>query len=240
MTSPAEESFSYCQDFVRRRDEDRWLAAHYAPPAQRGGLYALYALQFEIERIPSLVSEAPLGEIRLQWWREAIAELGAGKARAHPAAQAANASALADAATRAAFDAAIDARARLLYVEPFSSCDDLAAFLSRADAFVAVLAARRLAPALPDAIEKALADAALANALARYGRALAPSLAAEISARAEDLHRRAAPVLRAMPSAAMPAAAHLALTARYLRRGRGPTPLGRRLRIFAAVATGRI
>jgi phytoene synthase len=235
-----QENFDYCSNLVRRRDEDRWIAAHYAPPSERAALAALYALHFEIERVPSLVSEAPLGEIRLQWWREALDEIGEGRPRAHPAVQAAHALEIADARARQAFNEAIDARARLFYGEPFASVEDLAAFLLRADAFVAPIAARRLTANLSHADEYAVEEAALANALARYGRALAPALVGDIFARAEELHRRAAPVLRAMPANAMPAFAHFSLTRTYLRRDRGPSPIGRRLRVFAAVASGRI
>ena len=35
-------------------------------------LAALYSFREELRRIPGLVSEPPLGEIRLQWWRDAI------------------------------------------------------------------------------------------------------------------------------------------------------------------------
>lgn len=241
MNSAEEEGFAYCGEFIRRRDEDRWLAAHYAPPAERDRLYALYALHLEIERIPGLVSEPPLGEIRLQWWREAIEETATGKTpRAHPAIGAARAGEILDAPTCEAFGTAIDARARLLYGEPFTSCDELTEFLLRADAFLAVLAARRLAPSMSDDQERALERAGLANALARRGLVLAPALRNEIRDRVENLHREAAPLLRTLPPRAMPAAAHFALTRRYLFSERGPSPLVKRLGIFAAVASGRV
>lgn len=240
MNSAEEETFAYCGEFIRRRDEDRWLAAHYAPPAERRRLYALYALHLEIERIPALVSEPQLGEIRLQWWREAIEELGrSGAPRAHPAIEAARAGEILDAPAREAFGTAIDARARLLYGEPFTSCDELADFLLRADAFLAALAARRLAP-ISDDQERALERAGLANALARRGPVLAPALRNEIRDRVEKLHREAAPLLRTLSPRAMPAAAHFALTRGYLFSGRGPSPLAKRVRIFAAVASGRV
>jgi 15-cis-phytoene synthase len=63
---------------VRRGDPDRFRAAMTAPPAARGGLLALYAFNLEIARAPWAASEAMLAEIRLQWWRDALAEIYAG------------------------------------------------------------------------------------------------------------------------------------------------------------------
>lgn len=84
MTSPAE----YCADVVRRLDRERYLAALFAPQAARARLLALYAFNTEISRVRETVSEALIGQMRLQWWREAIAEFRTGKVRAHPVAQA--------------------------------------------------------------------------------------------------------------------------------------------------------
>ena len=44
----------------------------FADPARREGLFALIALNVELSRIPETVSEPMLGEIRLQWWNDAI------------------------------------------------------------------------------------------------------------------------------------------------------------------------
>ena len=69
---------------VRKVDEDRWISSRYAPAAERRALTALYALAYELARVRLAVSEEGLGLIRYQWWREALAELEAGKpAREH-------------------------------------------------------------------------------------------------------------------------------------------------------------
>jgi len=66
---------------IRRVDEDRWLSSRYAPgPAARRALIALYALNYELVRIPRAIREPGLGAIRLQWWREALQQLEAGQA----------------------------------------------------------------------------------------------------------------------------------------------------------------
>ncbi|HBS32180.1 MAG TPA: phytoene/squalene synthase family protein, partial [Parvularcula sp.] len=52
---------------VAAADEDFRLSLNYAAPADRARLAALFAFLIELRRIPSSVSEAALGEIRLQW-----------------------------------------------------------------------------------------------------------------------------------------------------------------------------
>jgi phytoene synthase len=88
MTEPyraPETSHRYVLELVRRIDRDRFLAALFAPEPARSGLLALLALDHELSRTPSVTSEPLLAEIRLQWWREAVAEAaGQGKPRAQP------------------------------------------------------------------------------------------------------------------------------------------------------------
>ena len=69
---------------VRRHDRDRFQTALFAPAARREALFALYAFNYEIARVRESVREPMLGQIRLQWWREAIDAAFAGE-RAAPA-----------------------------------------------------------------------------------------------------------------------------------------------------------
>jgi NADH dehydrogenase [ubiquinone] 1 alpha subcomplex assembly factor 6 len=71
---------SYCGEMVRAQDPDRFMIAMLCPPARRAALWALLAFNMEIARTRSVVSETQLGLIRLQWWREAIAEIYEGRA----------------------------------------------------------------------------------------------------------------------------------------------------------------
>lgn len=64
---------------VRRHDRDRFQTALFAPARQREALFALYAFNYEIARVPEIVGEPMLGQIRLQWWREVIAGAFAGE-----------------------------------------------------------------------------------------------------------------------------------------------------------------
>jgi len=74
---------SDCARQVRRYDNDRYLTALFAPFDRREALFALAAFNLEIAKIREVVTEPMLGQMRLQWWREAIDEIAAGGVRKH-------------------------------------------------------------------------------------------------------------------------------------------------------------
>ncbi|RCK44904.1 squalene [Thalassospira profundimaris] len=76
-------NLSYCADYVRRNDKDRFLCALFAPADRREDLFTLYAFNQEISKTREMVSEAMLGQIRLQWWRDALADIAKGEIRKH-------------------------------------------------------------------------------------------------------------------------------------------------------------
>ena len=81
----AEASHRYVLDLVRAADRDRFLGALFAPEPRRSGLLALLAFDHELARTRSVTREPMLARIRLEWWREAMAEAaGSGKPRAQP------------------------------------------------------------------------------------------------------------------------------------------------------------
>src|SRR5437764_2248110 len=63
---------------VQRHDRDRYQTALFAPADRREALFALYAFNYEISRVREAVTQPMLGQIRLQWWREAVAAAYAG------------------------------------------------------------------------------------------------------------------------------------------------------------------
>jgi len=73
---------------ARTGDADRALAAVFAPREVRLDLLTLCAFNVELARIAEQISEPGLGEIRLQWWREAIERARQGAAAGHPVADA--------------------------------------------------------------------------------------------------------------------------------------------------------
>lgn len=106
------ERLSHCAAELRRVDPDRFLATLFAPAAAREALFALYAFNHEVAKVRETVSEPMLGQIRLQWWRETIEGLYAGKPRKHPVVEALAATGLFGGGgwSRAHFDRLIDAR----------------------------------------------------------------------------------------------------------------------------------
>ncbi|HET7852816.1 MAG TPA: phytoene/squalene synthase family protein [Methyloceanibacter sp.] len=74
------------RNIARDGDLDRYVSALFAPRACREHLFALYAFNVELARIAEQVSEPQLGEIRLQWWRDALDSACAGEATGHPVA----------------------------------------------------------------------------------------------------------------------------------------------------------
>jgi phytoene synthase len=104
------EAPSYCAAEVRRADYDRYLTALFAPAAAREHLFALYAFNHEIAKVRETVSEPMLGQIRLQWWREAIAGIYGGAPRKHAVVDALGGAVAAAQPSRADFEALVDAR----------------------------------------------------------------------------------------------------------------------------------
>lgn len=76
-------TLSYCGAEVRDQDHDRFLTCLFAPSDRREDLFTLYAFNLEIAKTAEVVSEAMLGRIRLQWWRESLEGIYAGTPREH-------------------------------------------------------------------------------------------------------------------------------------------------------------
>jgi phytoene synthase len=104
---------------VRRHDRDRYHTALFAPAERREALFALYAFNYEIARVREAVTQPILGQIRLQWWREAVAAAYAGvPPRYHVVAEPLAAVIRDFAPSREHFERMIDTRERDLADEP--------------------------------------------------------------------------------------------------------------------------
>src|SRR6056297_1992934 len=67
-----------CAQLVERGDPDRFAAVMAAPPQARQALFPIYAFNIEVSRAPWVTQEAMIAEMRLQWWRDALEEIGKG------------------------------------------------------------------------------------------------------------------------------------------------------------------
>jgi phytoene/squalene synthetase len=79
------ESLTACARLVEQGDPDRFLAAMAVPPPGRGGLMVLYAFNLEIARAPWVTQEPLVARMRLQFWRDVVAEPD--RPRAHEVAE---------------------------------------------------------------------------------------------------------------------------------------------------------
>ncbi|HEX4766566.1 MAG TPA: phytoene/squalene synthase family protein [Lichenihabitans sp.] len=105
----ASDPYGFCETVVRDGDRDAWLASLFAPASARPSLHALDAFRIEIGHVRGRVSQPLAGEIRLQWWRDAILGKARGEASANPLAAALIDTIRRHDLPRDLFDVAIDA-----------------------------------------------------------------------------------------------------------------------------------
>jgi 15-cis-phytoene synthase len=125
---------------ARAHERDRYLSALLAPRAARHDLIALAAFAGEIARIPAMVHEPMAGEVRMQWWRDALDALERGEKSGHPVADAVGAARLRHGLPNSLLHGLIDAHTIGLYEEPLE--DDLAlwSFLANTEGAMFALA----------------------------------------------------------------------------------------------------
>jgi hypothetical protein len=70
---------SYCAQQLYEIDRDRFFQSLFVPEAQRHFLHVLGALNCELIRIHSNVTEEMIGHIRYAWWQEKIEALYEGQ-----------------------------------------------------------------------------------------------------------------------------------------------------------------
>jgi phytoene synthase len=110
---------------VRSEDFDRYAATLFAPARARPHLLALYAFDIEIGRVRDLVSEPMPGELRLQWWRDALEDPERADAVSHPVARALEGAIAYGRLPRGTLLDVIDARTDDLYDDPVPSLSEL-------------------------------------------------------------------------------------------------------------------
>ena len=141
--APLSGDYAACEAALRgggEADRDAWLASLFVPQPARAHVQALYAFSREIARVPEIVSQPTLGEIRMQWWVEALEGARAAEASSNPIA-----AALLDTVSRfdlpaPALVALVDARRFDLYADPMPSLNDLEGYCGETQASLMRLA----------------------------------------------------------------------------------------------------
>ena len=165
-------AYAHCETSLRADDDDRWRAILLAPDAARKHLHALYAFSQEVARVRALAHEAMAGEMRHQWWRDALTGAARGDVRGHPVA-----AAILDTIdrfnlpTQALLDL-IDARTFDLYDDPMPSLAQLEGYCGETSSSLLRLASIIIANGADPGAADAAAHAGVAYALVGLMRAL--------------------------------------------------------------------
>jgi phytoene/squalene synthetase len=160
-----------CAALVERGDPDRFLAVMAAPPHVRAQLFPLYAFNLEVARAPWVTEEPLIAEMRLQWWRDVVANAASGAARAHEVAGPLH-DLIGDFGLPVeVMDRLIAARRWDIHREPHADLAALETYLEESGAGLMWLAARAMGA--PDSAEAAVRDFGWATAAAGFLRAVA-------------------------------------------------------------------
>ncbi len=136
-------SLSACASIVEKGDPERFRAAMAAPVSARALLFPLYAFNIEVTRAPWLTQEAMIAEMRLQWWRDALEEIGgAGTPRKHEVVDAL--AGVLDAEGAACLDGLVAARRWDVYTDAFEDEAHLAEYIDATSGHLMWTAARLL------------------------------------------------------------------------------------------------
>ena len=138
------EDYAYCEQLFRRDDPDRWFSSFFIPQPFRRHVHALYAFNLEIARAREVVSEPLLGEVRFQWWRDALEGIAQSDVAANPVAAALIDTVERFSLPREKLTGLIDARLFDLYDDPMPSMDALEAYAEATSSSLFQLAAQIL------------------------------------------------------------------------------------------------
>jgi phytoene synthase len=153
---------SYCETLVRDADKDRFLATLFAPAQYRSDLFSIYAFDLETAAVAQRVRDPAAGEIRLQWWHDAIG--GILESTGNPVADS-----LLDTMARNGIDtllalSLIDARRQALYQSENRTDAEFEIFASATAGAIYLMAAQVLGGAPVEAVKLACHHAGVATA----------------------------------------------------------------------------
>ena len=166
-------SFEACAALVEKADPLRFRARMAAPVPARRVLFPLYAFNVEVARAPWVTQEPMIAEMRLQWWRDAMEEIGqGGNIRRHEVVDAL--AGVVDAEGARCLDGLIAARRWDIYKDTFENPQHFADYIDATSGNLMWTAARLLG----EAQETVVRDFAYGVGIANFLQAI-PALEAQ-------------------------------------------------------------
>jgi phytoene synthase len=160
--------FAVAAATVRSHDYDRYLSDLFITEDKRRHIFALHAFNAEVARVREAVSDPQVGEIRLQWWRDALI----GDDGGHPVARAVKQTIDDFKLPLLAFERLLDARVFDLYDDPMPALNDLEGYAGETSSSLMQLAAIILAGGRDPGTAEAAGHAGVAYAITGLLRAL--------------------------------------------------------------------
>jgi len=203
-----QDAYEHCARVVSQNDKDRYLASLFIADPARRHVLALYALNAEVSAVRDRTAEPMAGEVRLQWWRDALNGSAAGGYEGNPVAAAIIDTLRGREHWVSELENLLEARAFDLYGDPMPSTDALRGYLKATVSSLFTLAGKMI-EGDEERVARAAEPAGLAYGLcgllrsvplhASRGQIYLPSDRIEAhGARSEDiLAGRATPELRA-------------------------------------------
>ena len=156
-----------CARLVERGDPLRFRTVMAAPLAVRPKLFALYAFNVEVARAPWVTQEPMIAEMRLQWWRDVLEDIEAGKPpRRHEVAT--PLSQMLTPTDAKVLDELVAVRRWDIYKDAFEGADHFARYVDETAGHLMWIAARQLGVC----DETVVRDAAFAAGIATWLQAI--------------------------------------------------------------------
>lgn len=252
-------NFSLHDDVISRlkvADPDRVRAAMFAQESVRERLLLLYAFHLELAKIPELVSEPMIGQIRYQWWRDAIAEIYEGESvRKHEITTPLSHLLLKYEIPRYWVDQLIDGRERDIDPRPFQDLTEVQDYCANTSGVLMKIAVKLCGKDPADFIEAAGTAwglTGLARAYCYYHQTMLADISFNrLCVSAKNKYENAKSGADAIDVTAFPAIAYTALVPSFITKltksNHDPItmsvsygPLSKQLRLLRAVMTGKI
>jgi len=209
---------------LRMVDPDRYRSAMLADAAQREKLFVIYAFHSELAKIPELVSETMIGDIRYQWWRDVVEQIySGGDVRSHEVSTPLRDVLLETQVPRFWIDRLIDGRSRDLDPAPFTNITAAQDYAKATSGVLAQIAAFVIDPDFDSEAASFAGQAwgltGLARAYRYYHAGMLSQLEfAELLSTAQASYSAARAAIGHAPASVMPALAYTATVPKFLKR----------------------